>query len=364
MAALFDWKDTFLTGIGLVDDQHRHLVELINDLASRAFDPEASDPEAPGQARDALLDYTRIHFADEEALMHGAGLDPRHIEAHRAQHRSFIDEIRAIDPSQTADTLQPTLRYLMGWLAHHILGIDQAMARQIQARREGLDAAAALEAERAKQRRDSDPLLDALNVMLHVISEKNRELRTANIELEQRVAGRTAELEKANAQLELLAVHDELTGLPNRRFALSALQVLWDESRSEGAPLAVLMIDADRFKAVNDTYGHAEGDAVLRTIATVLRHSVRTNDVVCRLAGDEFLILCPRTDAAGARRVAEKVLQTLASHHTVHGTPTWDGGLSLGVAELEAGMAQPEDLIEAADRALYDAKHRGGAQCA
>lgn len=326
MAALFDWKDTFLTGIGLVDDQHHHLVELINDLASRAFDPEASDPEAPGQARDALLDYTRIHFADEEALMHGAGLDPRHIEAHRAQHRSFIDEIRA--------------------------------------RREGLDAAAALEAECAKQRRDSDPLLDALNVMLHVISEKNRELRTANIELEQRVAGRTAELEKANAQLELLAVHDELTGLPNRRFALSALQVLWDESRSEGAPLAVLMIDADRFKAVNDTYGHAEGDAVLRTIATVLRHSVRTNDVVCRLAGDEFLILCPRTDAAGARRVAEKVPQTLASHRTVHGTPTWDGGLSLGVAELEAGMAQPEDLIETADRALYDAKHQGGAQCA
>lgn len=72
----------------------------------------------------------------------------------------------------------------------------------------------------------------------------------------------------------------------------------------------------------------------------------------------------PPAAIAEVRRVAEKVLQTLASHRTVHGTPTWDGGLSLGVAELEAGMAQPEHLIETADRALYDAKHRGGAQCA
>jgi hemerythrin len=360
MDPLFAWKDAFLTEIDSVDRQHQRLIELINDLAATVLEPQRSGAASIGAARDALLDYTRVHFIDEETMMEAAGLHPRYVQAHKAQHQSFIDEVRALDTSGSEDSLQAGLRYLMGWLAHHILGIDQGMARQLRAVQDGASPEQALEAERRNRRRTTDPLLDALSVMLHVISQRNSELRAANLELEQRVRERTAELERSNAQLQLLAVHDELTGLPNRRFALSALQELWGEAQRQQSPLAVLMIDADHFKPVNDTYGHAEGDAVLCGLANALKRAVRTSDVVCRLGGDEFLVICPRSDIEGARQVGAKLLSAVQPHRNAAGQVCWPGAISLGAAQLQVSMRQPEDLLEAADQALYRAKHAGG----
>lgn len=362
MDALFDWKDAYMTGVGSVDEQHQQLVELINDLAAAVFEPGEKGAEQIAAARDALIEYSEVHFSDEERLMHEVGLDPRFIHGHEQQHSSFIEEIRSLDTSGSEDSLQAGLRYLMGWLAHHILGIDQSMARQMRAMQAGASPEQALEADRGVGRRNSDPLLDALNVMLHVVSQRNGDLRLANLDLEQRVRERTAELERSNAQLQLLAVHDELTGLPNRRFALSALQELWGEAQRDGRPLSVLMIDADKFKQVNDTYGHAEGDALLRSLATTFKHAVRTSDIVCRLGGDEFLVICPRSDLEGARQVGAKLLAAVQPHRNASGEICWPGAISIGAAQLQASMRQPEDLLEAADQSLYQAKRGGGAR--
>jgi hemerythrin len=102
------------------------------------------------------------------------------------------------------------------------------------------------------------------------------------------------------------------------------------------------------------------GDAVLRGLATVLKHSVRSNDVVCRLGGDEFLVICPRSDLEGARQVGAKLLGAVRPHRNAVGEVCWPGAISIGAAQLQASMQQPEDLLEAADQALYQAKHAGG----
>lgn len=357
---LFNWRESFLTGIDSVDTQHHRLVDLINDLALMAFDQDEAEVRAMSEARDMLLDYSREHFADEEALMHKVGLGDRCIDAHVAQHAIFIDEIRALDLTQSGDSLQAALRFLMGWLAHHILGIDQGMARAIKVIESGVPADAALAQEQARRRSSSDPLLEALNVMLQVVSQRNQELRRANRELEQRVAERTAELSRSNQQLQVLAVQDELTGLSNRRFALAALGELWGEASLKQRSLSVLMLDADKFKQVNDVHGHAEGDALLRELAKRLRHAVRTSDIVCRLGGDEFLVICPDCNADGARRVAANILDEAQPYHNAQGEQCWGGALSIGVAEMQPSMQQVEQLLEAADLALYGAKRAGG----
>ncbi len=196
--------------------------------------------------------------------------------------------------------------------------------------------------------------------MLHVVSQRNRELRAANAELEARVLERTEELNRVNQQLELLAVNDDLTGLPNRRFAVTAMRELWQEARSDGSPLAVLMVDADKFKQVNDTWGHAEGDNLLRELAQQLRRAVRTSDIVCRLGGDEFLVICPRSNVQGARLVANKLLAEIKPYRNADGDEYWSGAISIGTAELQDAMQLPEDLLKAADLALYSAKRAGG----
>ncbi|MFO7718293.1 MAG: bacteriohemerythrin, partial [Desulfohalobium sp.] len=297
MQTVFNWDDSFLTGVAPVDRQHKRLVDLVNDMGEIAMSGEAADPQELAAVTKEMLEYAKFHFQDEEELMERSGLDARHIAAHRAQHRAFFEESQALTtvekelyPEQTRELLQ----YLVDWLAYHILGIDQSMARQLRAVETGQSAAQAFAAEQNNTQDSTEPLLTALKGLFQTVSERNRELRRLNRTLEKRVQERTKELEEANRQLQTLAIQDELTGLPNRRYALSAIDTLWEAVQREGAPLSVLMLDADKFKEVNDQFGHDEGDALLKALAEQLKQAVRSEDIVCRLGGDEFLVICPR----------------------------------------------------------------------
>lgn len=363
MSNVFNWDESFLTGISLVDKQHKRLVDLVNDMGELSMSGENADPREMAAVINEMLDYAHTHFWDEEELMQKSGLDPRHISYHRAQHYSFFEEARALTvagnevyPEQTRELLQ----YLVDWLAYHILGIDQSMARQIRAVESGLSGEQAFEAEKNNTQDSTEPLLTALKGLFQTVSERNRELRKLNRTLEKRVKERTKELEQANRQLQTLAIQDELTGLPNRRYALSAINKLWEEAESEGTPLSVLMLDADKFKEVNDEYGHDEGDALLRSLARNLSNAVRTNDIVCRLGGDEFLVICPRCSQKDACAVAEKILTAPKNYCNADEVECWSGAVSIGVAQAEHSMTQPEQLLKAADRELYAAKRKGG----
>lgn len=165
-------------------------------------------------------------------------------------------------------------------------------------------------------------------------------------------------LAAANEQLEHLALTDPLTGLPNRRHAMQSLAQIFAQSQQEDSPLTVMMLDADGFKQINDRYGHDAGDNVLVVLARTLRHAMRSDDIVCRLGGDEFFIICPRTPLHQALRVAESMRRQVAALRVAAGDGEWCGSVSVGVAE-RAQLPDIESLMKAADEGVYAAK-RGG----
>ena len=365
MENIFNWEDSFLLGISQVDNQHKRLVDLINDMGEIVLAPEDMDQQKLRDAIDDMLEYANIHFNDEENLMISTGLYPPYIQEHQALHREFFEESRSLADTEGSISQQHAknvLNYLVDWLAYHILGVDHGMARQIEAVQNGRSPEQAYKDEVNNSQDGTQLFLTALKGLIQEVSRRNMELRDLNKTLEQKVEERTAELREANRKMEALAIHDELTGLPNRRFAISVLNRLWDENGEKGFHFSVLLVDVDKFKYVNDTYGHAEGDSLLQFIAAKLKDAVRNDDTVCRLGGDEFLIICPNCSEQDAGRVAEKILASGEEYSSKEGIVCWQGELSIGYAQAKPDMSKPEDLLEASDKALYIVKERGGFQ--
>jgi diguanylate cyclase (GGDEF)-like protein len=191
------------------------------------------------------------------------------------------------------------------------------------------------------------------------VSARNKELIKLNNSLEEKVALRTRELSEANLHLEELSLTDVLTALPNRRHAMRSLASLWHESVQDDLPLACVMIDADHFKDVNDSYGHDAGDVVLIELAKTLQDAFRTDDIVCRLGGDEFFVICPYTDKAGGLHIAELARKAVSELRVPTGGEPWHGSISVGVASRAPEITSYEALIKAADKGVYAAKQAG-----
>jgi diguanylate cyclase (GGDEF)-like protein len=165
-------------------------------------------------------------------------------------------------------------------------------------------------------------------------------------------------LRQLNTTLGALARQDSLTGLANRRSVYEVLEAECSRSRRHGRPLAVLVADVDGLKQVNDSHGHAAGDALLRAVADRMAGAVRAGDAVGRLSGDEFVVICPETSPEAARRVADKLLAEVAGRPVGWGEKDLTASVSIGWAAL-ADHAGASELIDAADRALYRAKAAG-----
>jgi two-component system cell cycle response regulator len=161
------------------------------------------------------------------------------------------------------------------------------------------------------------------------------------------------QLTSENQRIEGLVMFDELTGLRNRRATLLELDTMIATARRHERPLAALMIDIDRFKAINDTHGHRAGDEVLRKVGARLSARLRHGDVGGRLGGDELLVLLPETDGAGAAILADSI-RTAVAERPIQRIPVT---VSIGAAAWEGEPA--ELLIERADQALYAAKAAG-----
>jgi len=179
-------------------------------------------------------------------------------------------------------------------------------------------------------------------------------------EAQSKLAEANTRLEKANRRLEELATTDELTGLWNRRRFLEILQHECRRAGRTGADLALAMLDLDRFKAVNDTFGHAFGDRVLAEVASVMRRAARSTDTVARYGGEEFMVLMPESSAAEALHAAERIRTQIARRPVSDGTRDVGVTASLGISALkDGGPGGPEHLIRRADAALYAAKQAG-----
>jgi diguanylate cyclase (GGDEF)-like protein len=181
--------------------------------------------------------------------------------------------------------------------------------------------------------------------------------------LHREIAARQAK----EAELARLVRLDGLTGLANRRAFDEALGREWSRCATAGTPISLLLIDVDRFKVLNDHYGHQTGDECLRVVATAIGATIRhSSDLVARYGGEEFAVLLPETDAAAAEIAAERLrakIEDLCIPHEGCGVPNAVVTVSIGIATAPPihlkTLPGPESLVEASDRALYEAKRCG-----
>ncbi|MGE8617253.1 MAG: EAL and GGDEF domain-containing protein [Achromobacter spanius] len=166
------------------------------------------------------------------------------------------------------------------------------------------------------------------------------------------------EREEARARIRQLAFYDELTGLPNRNLLLAQAEQAIARAEPERKRVAVLFLDLDRFKQVNDTLGHPVGDALLRDVAQRLRRLARASDIVGRLSGDEFVMLMPDFEHGRLTAAAEHVLVALAQPFTVGGI-TLNPSVSIGISVFPENGRDMDTLLRHADMAMYQAKTAG-----
>ncbi|MDO3380082.1 two-component system response regulator [Geoalkalibacter halelectricus] len=161
-------------------------------------------------------------------------------------------------------------------------------------------------------------------------------------------------------QLAFLSMHDQVTGLYNRHYFEGALRRLAVRSARDKSKHALLCLDIDHFKVINDNFGHQQGDLILREIGASLLGRLRQSDVLCRLGGDEYAILIPHADQAQALMVAAEVAQVIQQHPlTLSDRQSFELSCSIGISEINGHGATPEDYLKQADMALYAAKRQG-----
>lgn len=358
----FQWDKSFETGIPEVDEQHKYLVSLVNKYSALTAEQRYSAEES-AQVLNELTEYTLYHFHEEERMMVNSGIAKEHLDEHFATHHKFVQDLKEFTgsfDSYSEEHSNQLLDFLVNWLVYHILGSDQNMARQVAAVKDGTDPKQAYLDEEREHDDAVGPLLKALKVMFEQVSDRNKELIMLNQSLEDKVEQRTKELSDANRKLEKLSLTDALTQLPNRRYAMNAINQHWlYATEHNNTPLACMLLDVDLFKQVNDNVGHDAGDELLITLAKTFTSKYREEDEVCRLGGDEFLIICPGLDLDQAARLANTVLTKVQAIKIQYENYCWEGSISVGVAQRDSSMQDASELIKAADKSVYLAKDAG-----
>ena len=188
--------------------------------------------------------------------------------------------------------------------------------------------------------------------------EHERQREESKRRLEQQIARvneQAAELEAANAQLAALATTDGLTGIKNHRAFQERLNADFERCARYNHPLSLLLIDVDKFKQFNDTFGHPAGDEVLKRVAQTIQAASRAADFVARYGGEEFVVVLPDTDAPGAIEAGERICRAVAEQ-------SWEQRgitVSIGAVTLTPATQNPAEMVESADKSLYLSKERG-----
>jgi diguanylate cyclase (GGDEF)-like protein len=250
-----------------------------------------------------------------------------------------------VEPGQRPAPVGTPARSLEGRLEDVVRTIEEFASLQFEAR--------------ALIGPDGD-VVDAVAAGVNFLGE---ELEASFGEIERRVADRTAELAIALRELSRRALHDELTGLPNRALFWEHLSHRMELADRRQTGFAVLFLDVDDFKVVNDTQGHAAGDQLLVAVAARLRAVLRAGDTAARVGGDEFVVLLDDVATKEAAiAAAERLSEALRAPYEV-GTDRRIATASIGIAVGPDGLETADDVVAAADAAMYDAKRHGGGRC-
>jgi diguanylate cyclase (GGDEF)-like protein len=194
-------------------------------------------------------------------------------------------------------------------------------------------------------------LYNDLGKIQRKLAQRNAELEALRAKLE----SKQSDLITANAKLDALATMDGLTGIGNRRTFQAWIEAECARSSRYLTPLALIMLDVDRFKSLNDSFGHQAGDEVLRMLGRVLASSARSTDLVARYGGEEFAVILVNSDVAAAREAAERLRKQIEMQKWPHRAVT----VSIGIASWGSGVDSATELINQADKALYFSKEHG-----
>ncbi len=173
-----------------------------------------------------------------------------------------------------------------------------------------------------------------------------------------------AELAVSNRRLQEVALTDPLTGFRNRRYVIDRIAQEWASATRSRRPLSCMVIDVDEFKQINDTHGHDAGDAVLRQVSNAVKLGLRSQDVIARTGGDEFLVLCPDTDLNAAMSCGERLRQAVQGVQVLVNELRLGVTISVGVAQREPAMTDADAMVKRADQGAYVAKAQGRNQVA
>ncbi|MFP4056416.1 MAG: GGDEF domain-containing protein [Candidatus Brocadiia bacterium] len=293
-------------------------------------------------------------------------------QAEVRRYRSLFDQVpvglyrNVVDGPVKMTMVNPALVAMFGYTSaeeyQEVEGDElfvRAADRQAWARKL-LDAGQAEEQELLLKRKDGSPFWGA--VTCRVYRDGDGQVACIDGVIQDVTRRKEAEdaLEEARRRLERLATTDGLTGLLNRRTVLERLETELTRCRRLALPLALVLLDVDHFKAVNDRHGHQAGDRVLAHVGRLLRAACRSYDLAGRYGGEEFILALPHADASQGRAAAERLRQRLAAAPV----PLGDGEAlavtaSLGVAVAAEGVDTADALVAAADQALYKAKAAG-----
>lgn len=377
LVEIFPWDENFNTGILLIDEQHRCLANMLNKLSNHMA--YRSDLSGLGTILAELADYAVYHFESEEKIwvrhFHGGFVpenadDERMLVDHIEGHNRFTLTVQKMQQSKNNKPLEmlaaEVLDFLTRWLVSHILETDRYMGKIVL----GLEAGqpfpeAKLRAQ--EQMRGSTKVLVGIILSTYgnlasntvqLIQEINRHKQTMR-ELQE--ADRA--MKAAMQQVENLAFYCPLTQLPNRRLLLDRLTQAQKNNARDGVLGALLFLDLDKFKNLNDTLGHEMGDLLLQQVAHRLTQSVREGDTVARLGGDEFVVILERLNNAPAKAmrvamgIAEKILNRLSEDYMLQST-RYHLTTSIGITLITA-EANVDELLKQSDIAMYEAKKSG-----
>src|SRR5438477_2426070 len=298
-----------------------------------------------------------------ERLVEAQGAVARGEERFHSLVQNSTDVVIVLDARGVMSYVSPSIEEVLGWRPEELIGLP------------GRTLVYAVDRENADTEERKLTLEPGVVRQWEVRAARRMggyrwvQLRMANLLDDPSVCGFVCnfsditERREMTERLRYYAYHDPLTGLPNRVAFLEQLEQAVARAARHGSALAVLFIDLDDFKQVNDSFGHAAGDSLLHSVAGLLRSCTRPEDTLARLSGDEFTVLVEDVAPDQARLVAERLLERITAPFNVAGNRI-EVACSIGIAEGRAGLDTPQEMLRRADAAMYQAKSVGRNQFA
>lgn len=364
---VFPWNENLDTGIAIIDEQHKKLVSLLNRLAAALA---RGNPVETNDIFTELTHYAEFHFETEEAIWLEHFGDDSWLSSHQLSHSSFLPKVielknREKNKSQN-EIIESIILFLIRWLAFHILDSDKRVALLIQYINNGLTFD---EAKIASDKKMSGSIRVVIETVMHMydsLSSRTLELMRESHkreQIEKELHKANKQLRKANLRLELLAVTDQLTDLFNRRHFNTIFARELERAKRDKIPLALIEMDIDHFKKINDNYGHSAGDRALVQVSQKLKEIChRPGDFLFRLGGEEFGILAANLDYQGTTEFAEIIrmeIENLKIRNQYNSSAQYLT-VSIGSISRIPGKTDTVDsFMSLADTRLYQAKELG-----